>query len=275
MELKDKVVIVTGASRGLGEQMAYDLGRRGAQVVLAARDLAGLEKVAAAIRSAGGRATPVSADLGTAAGREKLIAAAEAVGPIDVLVNNAGIEITVAVADQTPQEIEQQVAVNLVAPMLLTRAVLPKMLQRNQGWVVMVSSMSGKGATPYNAIYAATKHGICGFTSSLRLELLDTAVHVGVLCPGFVAGGMWAETGLKAPASMKEVSMDDVVRGMHEVLDGAVEVLVTRGPIRIGLALTALFPSFEATGQKRMGILETMKARHATTLAKRNAAPKG
>jgi short-subunit dehydrogenase len=269
MNLTDKVAIVTGASRGLGEQIAHDLARAGAQVVLAARDDAGLEKVAAAIRTAGGCATPVSADIGTASGREKLLAAARAVGPIDVLVNNAGIEITVAVAEQTPEEIEQQVAINLVAPMQLTRAVLPDMLQRNQGWVVMVSSMSGKGATPFNAIYAATKHGLCGFTSSLRLELLETRVHAGVVCPGFVAGGMWADTGLKAPASMKEVSVDAVVQGVRRVLDGEIEVLVANGPMRLGLALTALFPRFEAFGQKRMGILETLKARNAATLAKR------
>jgi short-subunit dehydrogenase len=163
----------------------------------------------------------------------------------------------------------QQVVINLLAPIQLTRAVLPSMLARNSGVIVMISSMSGKGPTPYNAVYAATKYGLNGFTSSLRIELKDSGVHVGVVCPGFVAGGMWASTGLKAPSSMKEVSTADVCAGVRQVISGANEVLVTSGPMRPALAFAQLFPSLEARAMGWMGITKTLQERADVTKSKR------
>jgi short-subunit dehydrogenase len=264
LDLKDRTVVLTGASRGIGVAIARDLASAGCDLVLVARDGKRLADVASALP---GRVRIVSADVSTEAGR----AAVLAVGDIDVLVNNAGIEIAVALHDQTPEEIEAQFAVNLVAPTLLTRAVLPGMIARKRGAVVMVSSMSGKSPTPYNSVYAATKHGLVGLVSSIRLELHGSGVTAGVVCPSFVAdAGMWADTGLRAPGGMREVPLAQVVAGVRKAIDGAGEVLVTPGPIRPLLALAALAPGLSGPVLRMMGVVDTLRAR-AVVAARRHA----
>jgi short-subunit dehydrogenase len=257
--LKDRVVVVTGASRGLGEQIARRCAKEGAKVALVARDKARLEALAAELP--GSAAIP--ADLMKTEDFSRLLAEVEAkLGPIDVLVNNAGIEITESFLKLKPEEADSILQTNLHAPINLTRLVLPGMLTRKSGVVVNVSSMSGKGPTPYNSIYAAAKHGINGFTSSVLLELAGTGVHIGVVCPGFVGGtGMWASTGLKAPWVLREVSPEDVVEAVLSVTRGAQEVLVTAGPIRPLLAIQELFPSLRLPLMERFGIVAALKAR--------------
>ncbi len=265
-ELRGKVVILTGASRGIGVSIAKALAAEGAHLVLAARDRAGLEQVAEQVLAAGGRATVVPCDIGAAADRQRLVEAASAAGPIDVLINNAGVEVPLSVLDVSPEDVDRQVTVNLLAPIHLTKLVLPGMVERRSGVVVVVSSMSGKSPTPYNAIYTATKHGMNGFVASLRIELLETGVHAGVVCPGFVAeAGMWADTGDKAPAMLPEVPLGKVVAGVRKVIDGAPEVLVTPTPVRPLLALAQLFPSLDGALLKRMGILSVLEQRARTT----------
>lgn len=272
MDLRDRVVVLTGASRGIGAALAADLGRAGAHVVLAARDADGLARVAESVRAAGGRATVVVADVTRAEDRARLLEEAEAAGPVEVLVNNAGIEIAMALVDQTPEDVERQIAVNLTAPLLLTRAALPGMVARGRGRVVMVSSMSGKSPTPWNAVYTATKHGLNGFAASVRIELSGTGVHVGVVCPSFVAeAGMWADTGVKAPALMREVAPARVIAAVHAVLDGAGEVLVTPGPIRPLLAMAQLFPTLDGAVLRSIGVLDTLRERAKATAEKRGA----
>jgi short-subunit dehydrogenase len=270
MELRDQVVILTGASRGIGVHVAEALARRGARVVLSARDAAALDATAARVVALGGKATCVPGDVTRASDREALVEAAERVGPVAALVNNAGIEITVAVADQTLADVERQIATNLVAPIHLAQLVMPGMVARRSGAIVSVSSLSGKSATPYNAIYAATKHGINGFTSSLRIELEGTGVTAGVVCPGFVAdAGMWADTGVKAPATLREVPPAAVALGVLRAIDGAAEVLVAPGPIRPLLALGQLLPGVEGRVMRWMGALAALEERARVTRARR------
>lgn len=267
MDLKGRTVVLTGASRGIGVGIAEALAAEGARIVLSARDAAGLEATAAKVRAAGGEAIVVPGDVTRPEDRAALLAAA---GEIDVLVNNAGIEIPVSVLDHSEADIEAELAVNLRAPLALTRAVLPGMVARGRGAVVMVSSMSGKSPTPYNAIYTATKFGLNGFTASLRIELAGTGVHAGVVCPSFVAdAGMWADSGVKAPALMREVPPARVVAGVRRVIDGAPEVLVTPGPVRPLLAIGQLFPSLDAIMLRWLGVLDALKARAAATAAHR------
>jgi short-subunit dehydrogenase len=270
MEIQGNVVLLTGASRGLGRLIALDLAAAGAHLVLAARDAVALEQVAAAVRDAGGQATPVTCDLTSAADRERLVGTASAAGPVEVVVHNAGLEVAIALRDQHAEDVERQLALNLLAPIELTRALLPAMIERGRGCVVLISSMSGKAPTPYNAVYAATKHGLVGFAASLRLELAGTGVHVGAVCPGFVADtGMWAETGVRAPALMREVPPARVVAAVRKVLDGAPEVLVTKAPVRPLLALAQLFPAVDGFLLRRLGVLAKLRERARVIASRR------
>lgn len=262
--MNDSVIIITGASRGLGSVIARDLAsdKPGRPLVLTARDGDRLESLAAELRSSGARVTVVAADISVAADRERVLAAARAIGPIEVLINNAGLEIPKAVVDQTPEDIDRQIAINLLAPIHLTRALLPELIAQRRGVVVMISSMSGKSPTPYNAIYSATKFGLNGFTASLRIELDGTGVHAGVVCPSFVAeAGMWADSGGRAPAMMREVPTRAVAEGVRRVMAGAAEVLVTPTPVRPVLALAQLFPSLDRIVLRRTGVLSAMRDR--------------
>lgn len=268
-----RVVVITGASRGIGVAIARRLARPGSTLVLAAREGAGLERTAAQVRQPEVRVVTVPADVGRAADREALVRAAEAEGPIDVLVNNAGVEIAVGFQHQSAEEIERQLLVNLHAPLQLARRVLPAMLARRAGAIVFVSSMSGKSPTPYNSIYAASKHGLNGFVSSLRLELEGSGVQAGVVCPSFVAeAGMWADTGVKAPALLREVPLESVVGAVLRVVAGEGEVLVTPGPIRPMLALADLWPGLGGRILRRLGVIDVLKER-ARAVQARRAAP--
>ena len=257
--LAGKRVLVTGASRGLGALIARAFAEQRAELVLAARDREKLEGVARDCERLGARVTPEAVDLADSRAREALVSRA---GRFDVLVNNAGVEATRRLLDQSDDEVRAQLELNLTAPIALIRALLPDMIARHSGAIVNVSSMSGKAATPFNSIYAATKHGLNGLTTSLAAELHGTGVHVGVVCPSYVAeAGMWSDSGLRAPRMLREVAPEKVVRAVFRVRAGEVEVLVTPGPMRPLLALRELIPSIEAPMLRAMGIARVMQAR--------------
>jgi short-subunit dehydrogenase len=171
MKLAGARVVVTGASRGIGAALATELARRGARVVLVARSAEPLEKLAASL---GGEAFP--ADLCDASAIEPLVRAIEAGGPIDVLVNNAGVDLTGDLVDLPTESIVQLVALNLTAPMLLCRAVVPAMVKQGRGHIVNVSSIAGTNALPGVAPYSASKAGLSHFTAGLRADLKGTPV---------------------------------------------------------------------------------------------------
>ena len=171
MKLSGARVVVTGASRGIGAALATELAARGARVVLVARSVEPLEKLAAEL---GGEAFP--ADLALASGIEPLVHRIEADGPIDVLVNNAGLDLTGDLVALPTDEIARLLAVNLCAPMLLCRAVIPGMRSRGRGHIVNVSSLSGTNALPGLAPYSASKAGLSHFTAALRAELKGTPI---------------------------------------------------------------------------------------------------
>lgn len=265
--LSGKTVLLTGASRGLGVHIARALADAGAALVLTARDAEKLAAVAAECEARGARTQVIVADVTEKDDRARLVQAA---GAVDVLVNNAGLEIAVGLLDQTDADVARQLEINLIAPIDLTRRVLPGMIERKHGVVVNVSSMSGKSPTPYNSIYAATKFGLNGFTASVALELESTGVHIGTVCPSFVAeAGMWADSGAKAPAMLKEVPPGKVARGVLKVIEGAREVLVTPSPVRPLLAVKELFPSLDGRVLKAMGVLRALEERAQAIKEKR------
>jgi short-subunit dehydrogenase len=260
-ELRNRTAILTGASRGIGPYIAKTLARQGVNLALAARDAGKLEETRAACEALGVRTISVATDVTSDSDLRRLVDTAERdLGPIDILVNNAGIEISSAVVDLSPAEIDAVINTNLRAPVQLARIVLPGMLQRHRGAIVHLSSLSGKGGTPYNTLYSATKFGLQGLTEAAAFELEGTGVHMSTVCPGFVAdAGMWANRGGKAPRMMREVSPQRVADAVVKAIRGKREVLVAPGPIRPLLALNQLFPSLQRPIIKRMGIVQAMR----------------
>jgi uncharacterized protein len=186
VELDGARVLLTGGSRGIGPFIARALLASGARVTLAARSADDLEAVRHYLGS--DRVATVAGDVTSEENRETMVADAEAAfGPTDVLVNNAGIEAILPFSEYTEDDIHAMVSTNLDAPIQLCRLVVPGMLSRGRGHIVNVASLAGKAPTPYNTVYAATKHGLIGFTYSLRAELHGTGVSASAVCPAFVA----------------------------------------------------------------------------------------
>ncbi len=277
IDLHGKNALITGASRGLGVYIAKALAARGANVALAARSADGLEATRAACAGQGVRAVALACDVTSRDELRRLVASTEAaLGPIDILVNNAGIEVTASLGDFDFDQIDDVVRTNLSAPIALTKIVLPAMLQRRHGAIVNIASMAGKAGVPHNSIYAASKHGLCGFTESLNYELDGTGVHAGVVCPGFVAdAGMWADHGGRAPAMLREVAPQKVADGVLRVIAGAPEVLVNAGPVRPLLALGAIAPGMKKAVLKRMGLMRLMRGEAARLKAQHGIARPG
>jgi short-subunit dehydrogenase len=182
--LAGRVVVVTGASSGIGAATAVACGRAGMRVVLAARRLGRLATVAAEVCAAGGAARVVPTDVGDEAAVRALVEdAVGAWGRLDVLVNNAGAGILATVDDTTPAEFERLVRVNYLGAAHAVLAALPHMRRQGTGHIVNVASVVGKRASPFRAAYVASKFALVGFSEALRMELRGTGIHVTCVCP--------------------------------------------------------------------------------------------
>jgi short-subunit dehydrogenase len=196
--LAGKVAIVTGASAGIGAATARELARRGAVVVLAARRETALESEARAIRQAGGTATSIPTDITDRTQVTRLAQATlERFGRVDVLVNNAGVGWSEPLASTSGTELAALVEVNLLGAMLLTRAVLPSMLERRRGVVISVASLSGRVAM--EPVYSATKYGLRGFSLSLRRQLAGSGVSASLVSPGKIDTAMNSHVSARMP----------------------------------------------------------------------------
>jgi short-subunit dehydrogenase len=248
LELAGATALVTGGSGGIGPHIARELARAGANVAVSGRRADALEAVVAELRQTGVRAEAVPADLAGAGTADSLIARAEsALGPLDVLVNNAGVEFAAAFAAQPPDELRATIEINLLAPLLLTRSVLPGMLARGRGHVVFISSVAGKVPTPYETAYAASKAGIVGLARSLRVEYRRAPVGFSVVCPGFVAGdGMYqrmVEQGISSNRLLGETTTAKIAASvLDSIRRDRSQVIESGAPIRPLLALGELAP---------------------------------
>ena len=203
-----RVAFVTGGSRGIGEALAREFARRGARVTVVARSPDALRRVAT---ETGGNAHV--ADLSDDSVVDGLIAAVEAShGPVDVLVNNAGLETTLPFAVEDPRHIRAVSRINYEVPLLLARQALPGMLARGRGHLVFVSSLAGTAGFPGMAVYCGTKAAILNFFASLRRELKDSDVGLTVLSPGPVDTQMWDNVESSSPETQKVVRRFQLLR---------------------------------------------------------------
>jgi short-subunit dehydrogenase len=249
VQLGGTTALLTGASGGIGRAVARALHARGARVLLSGRRAAVLDELRAEL---GARAEVLQADLADTA---NLTALARSAGAVDVLVANAALPASGSLDDFTPEQIDRALDVNLRAPMHLARALVPGMVERRRGHVVLVSSLAGKAASVGSAVYSATKFGLRGFGAGLREDLHGTGVGVTVVFPSFIReAGMYAETEVDLPPWVGTRTPEDVARGVVRGIEhGKAEVDVAPLSLRLGAVASALAPDTAARLQRRLG----------------------
>jgi 3-hydroxybutyrate dehydrogenase len=193
--LADRVALITGGGRGIGRAIALAFAREGAHVAVTARTAAQVEAVAAEARALGRKAVAVSCDVGDRAQVEAAVrVAAETLGPVQILVNNAGIAASAKVTETDDALWEQHLRVNLTGAFYASRAVLPAMLAARWGRIVNIASTAARQGFPYVAAYVASKHGLLGLTRALAVEVVSAGITVNAICPGFVATDLTRES---------------------------------------------------------------------------------
>jgi short-subunit dehydrogenase len=213
VRLEQSTVLVTGATGGIGRAIARALHERGATVVLTARRVDMLAEIASEL---GDRVEVVGADLSNRPDVQRLGQRAD----LDVLVANAAVPASGRLRTFAERELDRAIDVNVRAPMQLTLALLPHMLERGSGHLVYVSSLAGKVASSGSSVYSATKFAVRGFGYSLSEELRETGVGVTTVFPGFIReAGMFHESGAKLPRGVGTRTPEDVAKAVLEGID--------------------------------------------------------
>jgi len=215
-----RTALVTGGGRGIGRAIALALARAGCAVAVGGRGRDALEAVAHEARALGVKALALALDVGDpAAIAEAMRRVSAELGPVDVLVNNAGIAESATLARTDPELWDRHLRVNATGPYLLSREALPGMLERRWGRIINVASLAGLYGSPYVTAYTASKHALVGFTRALAMEVAGKGVTVNALCPGYAATDMvW--NGARNIAARTGRSFEDAVASMARMNPG-------------------------------------------------------
>lgn len=263
MQIPGSTVLLTGATGGIGQAIARAMSARGAELILTGRRTDLLASLAA---ETGART--IAADLADRAQVNSLI---ETAGRVDILVANAGLPASGALASFTQEQMDRALEVNIRAPLALTRALTPAMLERGAGHVVFMSSLAGKSGSTRTSLYNASKFAVRGFAAGLRAELHGTGVGVSAVFPGFVRdAGMFAESGVRLPRGVRTRSPQDVARAVLTAVErDRAEVDVAPLSLRLGAVLGSLAPDLAAALSRRLGSEEISRAFEVGQLDKR------
>ena len=220
-----RVVVITGASSGIGAALARLLGGEGARLILGARRVDALSRIAKEIDPSGDRVIPVPTDVTNVRQAERLVnTALQRFGRIDVLVNNAGRGHMASVEETDDAIIQSMFSLNAFSLWYTARPALRAMRKEGSGHIITVASMAGKVGFPFNSAYVAAKYAAVGFTHALRMELLGTTIHASVICPAGVKTdwasvtegspmlSLFSESGpiIKRIAAERRVSLPDI-----------------------------------------------------------------
>jgi short-subunit dehydrogenase len=248
-DLKGRTAVITGASAGLGVRVARVLAREGMNLVLAARSADALETVATEMRGLGVKALVVPTDVSDESQLVRLVERSiTEYGAIDVLVNNAGIEAFRSYHELDPNDIRRTIDVNLTATLLLTRFVLPHMIQARRGHIVNMASIAGKQGPAYGAAYGASKAGMIAFTQALRGEYRSRGISSSAICPGFANDGgiyevMKQRIGRGVPWYLGSTTAEAVARAVVKSIKGDRPDLIVNVPaLRPVFTLCQAFP---------------------------------
>ena len=250
-DLHNRVVIITGASEGIGAELARQLARLQCKLVLAARRLDLLEQVAKECHTLGGQAVAVTCDVTQQDQCEALIeAAVNHFGHIDILVNNAGVSMHAWFEDITDlSTYERLFKINVMGPVYCTRAALPE-LKKSRGLIVGVSSLAGKTGVPARTTYCSSKFAVSGFFEALRIELADTGVDISMIFPGVVAtairlNGLNADgqrAGISGLEERGAMTVEQCVSEMLEAMSKRKREWIMTPTARFGMVLKSFFP---------------------------------
>jgi len=236
-----RVAFITGASSGLGAGLARRVARSGYAVALAARRLDRLDEVARAVRDAGGTALPLSCDVREPDQvRAAVEAAVGALGPVDLLVANAGVSGMTRPEGFSARNVEDVMWTNFLGPVYAVEAVLPSMLQRGSGHLVAMGSLAGYGGLPKSGAYSASKGALHNFFESLRLDLRGSGVDVTVVTPGYVKTALTAKNDHRMPFLME---LDDAVERIARGIERRDALVAFPLPLFSLVWLAQLFPA--------------------------------
>ncbi|MFQ5381040.1 MAG: SDR family NAD(P)-dependent oxidoreductase [Dehalococcoidia bacterium] len=251
--LSGRTCILTGASRGIGPHIARALAAEGVDLALVARNKEQLGALASDLEPNGSRAVVVAEDLSDPAAVGRIIENSEgALGPIDILVHDAGISATEVFARQDEEEIEQMFRVNAISGIQLAHRLVPGMLERKRGHIVMMASLAGKVGMPFTPIYSATKAAQIAFVEGMYSELHGSGVGFSAVCPGFVRdAGMWYDqadpAGVGIPRTSGSTTPEAVAKATVEAIKkNRPEALVNFPPMRPLLTLGRMSPRFQS-----------------------------
>jgi short-subunit dehydrogenase len=247
MELRDRTVLLTGATGGIGHAIARAMHREGAKLLLTGRRADVLAPLAA---ETGGRA--IACDLSDSAEVDRLAAeCAEA----DVLVANAALPASGLLTSFSTKELDAALAVNLRAPIVLTRLLLQGWSARGAGHAVYISSIAGKVGAAGGSLYSATKFGLRGFAQGMRDEMHASPIGISVINPGFIRdAGMFADSGAKLPKGVGTNTPEDVAEAVvRAIKHDKGDVDVAPAFIRLSAKLNALTPELVASMSRRLG----------------------
>jgi short-subunit dehydrogenase len=247
MEISGSKVLLTGATGGLGQAIARALRAKGADLILTGRRVDVLEPLAAELS-----ARALAVDLSDAAEIDRLLAEA---GDVDVLVANAALPASGMLDSFSVEQIDRALDVNLRAPIVMTHALAPQMLNRGRGHLLFMSSLSGKTGTAGSSMYNATKFGLRGFAMAMRAELHGSGVGVSAVFPGFIReAGMFAEAQVELPRGVGTRSPEDVAKATVGAIErNRGEVDVAPFSLRIGSAFSGIAPELAATITRKSG----------------------